>query len=175
MTRYLSLFFIVLLGGCDKPKQALSILTFTDYIDRTVVSDFEKQFDCKVVLDFVDTGDAIMAKIEVGGNAVYDIVCIGDGETPVFAGLGLLNPLRTGDLQNLKNVDPEFIRRSSDPDHRYSIPYAWFAVGLYVQRPKDRPLNETWGLLFDPKRQRGSFLLLDESRTCIAAALCYLG
>ncbi len=175
MNKGIFLFLACLLAGCGQPKNTLNVLTFADYIDPQVVSDFERQFECKVVLDFFNSGDAVMAKLAGGGDVLYDIVCVGDGEVPTFNRLGLLAPLRAENLPNLKNVDPEFIQRSSDPEHRYSIPYCWFAMGLYVRKPKDGALDESWSLIFDPAKQRGSFLLVDESRTCIAVALSYKG
>ena len=161
--------------GCAERKPQLNIFTFTGYLDLEVVADFERKYECKVVLDYFNSGDAVTAKLSGGGAAVYDIVCSGDGETPGNVKLGLFAPLRRENLPNLRNLDPEFTRGSTDPEHRYTVPYAWFVTGIYARRPKDRPLDETWSLLFDPAKQRGSFLLVDESRTAIAVALAYQG
>lgn len=175
MPKTILIILVLLLAGCGQKKHSLNVFTFTDYIDPKVVEDFERQFDCKVTLDFFGSGDAVMAKLSTGGVAVYDVVCLGDGEVPLFSHLGLLAPLRTENLPNLKNVDTNFVQRSSDPNHQYSIPYAWSFMGIFARKPSNGSLDETWGLLFDPQKQRGSFMLFDDSRACIAAALCYKG
>jgi spermidine/putrescine transport system substrate-binding protein len=44
-----------------------------------------------------------------------------------------------------------------------------------VRKPKNKPLEETWGLLFDPQKQIGPFILMDTARETIGAALKYKG
>jgi spermidine/putrescine transport system substrate-binding protein len=55
------------------------------------------------------------------------------------------------------------------------VPYQWGTVGIYARKPKDKPYNESWALFFDPKEQRGKFVLIDGMRDTIGAALKYQG
>src|SRR5262249_3636850 len=60
-----------------------------------------------------------------------------------------------------------------DPGNRYTVPYQWGTVGIYMRRKADRPIKRTWGLLFDPAQQPGTFLMMDGIREMIGAALKY--
>lgn len=162
------------LTGCGDPKQQLYILTFPDYIDPKVIEAFERKFHCKVVLDYVDSGDSLLAKLVTGGESAYDLAG-GLGDITALSQQGLLLPLRQDQISNLNNIDPRFTVLSFRGEVQYSVPYVWGTTGLYARKPKNASLEESWNLIFDPAKQRGSFYLVNESRTCIGAALRYKG
>jgi len=164
----------LLLVGCNPSRPTLNILSFPDYFDPQVIAGFEKAFHCQVKFDYMDSGDAAVAKLAAGGASVYDLLG-GIGDSTTFSKQGLLSPLRLENIPNLKNIDPQFDLLSFDGPVRYSAPYLWGTTGLYVRKPTNGPLEESWGLLFDPAQQRGSFFLVNEHRTCIGAALRYKG
>ena len=162
-----------LVTGCGKPKRQLSILTFPDFIDMKAVESFEREFDCKVVLDYVDSGDNIDGKLKAGGATLYDIVSMSDVTS--YSALKMLAPLDSRSIPNLKNIDSKFDGLSFAGGVRYSIPYLWGATGLYVREASGKTVEDSWSLIFDPQKQRGPFYLLNESRTTLGAALRYLG
>jgi spermidine/putrescine transport system substrate-binding protein len=94
---------------------------------------------------------------------------------PVLSKRGLLAPLRPENLPNLRNVDAPFLSPPYDPENRYSVPYQWGTAGIYMRKSEGRPVEETWGLIFDPAKQPGSFLLTEDIRFCFGAALQYHG
>lgn len=163
----------MLLVSCSDRKPQLNILTFRDYIDPQVIKAFENTFDCRVSIDFVDNGDSIDAKIAAGAATTYDIVTMSDVRS--FSQLGLLAPLKLQSIPNLVNIDPRFDIVSFSQGVRYSIPYSWGAMGIYVRNDKTQLIEESWSLLFDPHHQFGSFFLLNDHRTTIGAALRYRG
>jgi len=167
------LLLVLFLAACGQRKRQLHILTFRDYVDPKVVKSFEQAFDCKVSLAFVDNGDSIEAKIAAGGARTCDIVTTSDVLS--LSRLGLLAQLHVESIANLKNIDPRFDAVSFDHGVRYSIPYSWGAMGLYVRDDPDRPVEESWSLIFDAARQHGSFYLLNDYSTSIGAALRYRG
>lgn len=164
---------VLLLTGCGQPKQTLNILTFPDFIDPSVVEHFEREHDCKVVFDFMDSGDALAGKLGAGGATAYDIVCM--AEITSASRQGLLAPLRGETIPNIKNIDPRFDVLSFDAGVRYSVPYLWGSTGLYLRSAPGKAVEDTWGLIFDKSKQHGSYFLLNESRTCIGAALRFRG
>src|SRR5947208_3079041 len=115
MLRILFLVVASLLAGCAKPKQALHVFVWSDYIDPKVVAQFEKQFNCKVTLDFYEDPDSMMAKIAAGGAALYDIVVPSNTTLPALVKRGLVAPLRPENIPNLRNVDPQFTNTTFDP------------------------------------------------------------
>ncbi|MCI0623134.1 MAG: hypothetical protein L0387_16010 [Acidobacteria bacterium] len=68
--------------------------------------------------------------------------------------------LRRENIPNFRNIDPQFVNPTFDLGNRHSVPtYLWGTTGIYLRKPKDKPLEETWGLIFDKAKQPGPFLL----------------
>lgn len=131
MRKYSVLFLLAaLLSGCGKPRRQLNIFTWPEDLDPKLVAEFEKQFDCKVAIDFYATSEMMMAKLSAGGDSVYDVVAPASGNLASLIKRGLLAPLRPDNIPNVKNVDPTFAEPSADSRMQFSIPYQWGTGGL---------------------------------------------
>ena len=156
-------------------KNKMNLYIWSEYIDPKIIQNFEKEFDCKVTVDLYEDNESMMAKLEGGGDSLYDVCVPSDYIIPALIKNGLLAPLRKENIPNMKNMDPKFSSREYDPGNKFTAPYQWGTVGLYVHRKPGETIDETWGLIFDPKKQIGSFLMIDDSRSAIGAALKYKG
>jgi spermidine/putrescine transport system substrate-binding protein len=143
-------------------------------LPRDVVTEFEKRFDCRVVLDFYEDSEAMLAKIQTGGASLYDIVVPTDYIISVMVKQNLLAPLRHANIPNLKNLDPLFQSPAYDRGNKYSVAYQWGTLGLYA-RKSGAPIKHSWSVLFDAAHQPGQFVLLDSMRDMLGAALKYKG
>lgn len=175
MKHLLLLLFAMVFAGCGKPKPELHLFIWSEYISPQIIADFEKQFSCKVTVDYFEDPDSMMAKLAAGGASQYDIVVPTDTSLPALAKRGLLAPLRHENIPNLKNLDARFINPSWDPGNQFSAPIDFGTTGIYMRRTKGQTPDETWGLIFDPSKQPGPFLLMEDSRSTIGAALRYKG
>lgn len=155
-------------------KNKLNVFIWSEYIDPDIVTDFEKQFDCKVTIDLYEDNESMMAKLQAGGDSLYDIVVPSDYIMPALINLGLLAPLRPENVPNLKNLDPKFASPPFDVGNKYSAAYQWGTVGIYIRKGA-KATDETWGLLFDAAKQPGPFLMIDSMREMIGPALKYKG
>jgi spermidine/putrescine transport system substrate-binding protein len=164
-----------LLVSCGPQKQQLHIFIWSEYLDPKIVAEFEQRFDCRVTIDLHEDPDSMLAKMQAGGASQYDIVVPGNRTLPIMVKRGLLAPLRHENLPNLTNIAAQFRDPAFDPGNRYGVPYHWGTSGLYVRASKGKAIEDTWGLIFDPARQPGPFLLLEDSRATIGAALRYKG
>jgi spermidine/putrescine transport system substrate-binding protein len=153
----------------------LNVFIWSEYIDPEIVSDFEREFDCKVTVDLYEDNESMMAKLQGGGVSLYDLVVPSDYIVPAMLELGLLAPLRRENIPNLANLDSQFANPSFDPGNQYTAPYQWGTVGIYVRQPAGQAVDQTWGLIFDPALQPGPFLMMDSSREMMGAALKYRG
>jgi spermidine/putrescine transport system substrate-binding protein len=167
----------LLLGVPSLPaaSKALNLFIWSEYIEPGVVAEFERRFDCKVTIDLYEDESAMMAKLQAGGASSYDVAVPPDHKVPVLAKLGLLAPLQRDRIPNLRNLEPRFLSPPYDPGNRVSVAYHWGTVGLYVRLEGGKPPPATWGLVFDPARQAGPFVLLDGPRDLIGAALKFRG
>jgi spermidine/putrescine transport system substrate-binding protein len=156
-------------------QHKLNVFIWSEYIDPQIIAQFEKEFDCKVTLDLYEDNESMVAKLQGGGVSLYDIVVPSDYIIPSMLAQKLLAPLRPANLPNLKNLNPQFANREFDPGNKFTVPYFWGTVGIFIRREPGEKIDETWGLMFDPAKQIGSFLMMDDTRSCIGAALRYKG
>ncbi len=169
------LFSILLAATAQAQSKALNLYIWSEYIDPEIIKDFEKDFSCRVTVDLYEDNESMLAKLEGGGDSLYDVVVPSDFIIPVMVKRGLLAPLRQENIPNMKNLDEKFSQRPFDPANKYTAPYQWGTVGLYIRKQGNQPIDETWGLLFDPSKQPGPFVMIDSMRECFSAALKYKG
>jgi spermidine/putrescine transport system substrate-binding protein len=164
-----------LLGPGLQGAEQLNLFIWSEYIDPAVLEDFERKFDCKVVVDLYEDDAAMMAKLQTGGAALYDVVVPSDHRVASLIKAGLLAPLRRENLPNLKHLDPRFLGPPFDRENRYSVAYQWGTIGLFVRRDAGQPLPDSWSVVFAAPREAGPYVLLDSARDLIGVALKYQG
>jgi len=162
-------------GPAWAQKNTLNLFIWSEYIDPAIIQSFEKTYDCRVTVDLYDDNESMVAKLQGGGTSLYDVVVPSDYILPSMISQKLLAPLRHENIPNIKNLDPRFAGREYDPDNKYTVPYQWGTVGLYVRKKPGETINETWGLIFDARKQIGTFLMIDDARSAIGIALKYKG
>jgi len=167
----------LLLTACPKrgEVETLHLLNWADYIPEGLVKKFEKETGAKVVLDTFESPEAMLAKLKAGADREFSLVVAPDYYVLQMAREGLVAPLDKGRLRNLANLDPFFQDPPYDPGLQHSVPYLWGTTGLAYREDLVRGPVDSYTVLFDPKAQVGPFLLLDEMRETIGAALRYLG
>ncbi len=156
-------------------KARLNVFIWSEYLDPQVVKEFEQAHGCKVTVDVYEDAESMLAKLQGGGTALYDLVVPPDHLVPTMVKLGLLAPLRPANLPNLRNLDPKFANPPYDRGNKFSVAYQWGTVGILLRPAAGKPVPETWGLVFDAKQQPGKFVLIDSVRDCLGAALKFKG
>ena len=175
MQRFVALIFGLTALSVQAANFKLNLFIWSEYIDPDLITDFERRFDAKVTIDLYEDESSMMAKLQGGGAAQYDVVVPPDHSVPGLIKLKLIAPLRQENIPNLRHIDERFASPWYDPSNRFTVPYQWGTVGIYARKPADKPYNESWALLFDPKEQRGKFVLTDGMRDTIGATLKFLG
>jgi len=155
--------------------ETLNVFIYSEYLPGEVVAEFERRFGCKVVVDLFEDGDAMLAKVQAGGTALYDVVAPADYIAAPMIKQGLLAPLRHENIPNLKNLEPKFRALPFDPGNRFTAAYQWGTVGIYLRAGAEEKIPDSWSLIFDEADQPGPFLLPDSMRDAIGAALQFRG
>ncbi|WP_407570969.1 spermidine/putrescine ABC transporter substrate-binding protein [Deinococcus altitudinis] len=153
--------------------RVLRIFMWSDYIDPQVVKDFEKQNGVRVIIDTYESNEAMLAKLQGGGSS-YDLANPSNYFIQAMLRARLLQPLQTGLIPNFKNVAAGFLNPGYDPGNRYTVPYQYAATGLAYNAARYTPPSQSWSLIFGPS-DTVKFVLLDDPREVIGAALKYLG
>ncbi len=112
-------------------KSTVRLLNWPDYIEPSVLQDFERETGIRVVYDIFAGNDDLQSKLSAGG-APYDVVFPTANAVPAMAAKGLLAKLDKASLKNLANIDPrvDATLRAWDKDGAYSLPYMWYTVGI---------------------------------------------
>ncbi len=149
----------------------LYVFNFSDYMVDAVVKDFEKETGIKIIHASYDSNEAMYAKMKILKGKGYDIVVPSTFYVDRMSKEGLLQPINKAKLPNLKNLDPMFVNKASDPDNKYSVPYLWGSTGLCVNSEKV-PLNsiKSWNDLWKPEF-KGKALLIDDIREVFGMGL----
>jgi len=156
----------------------LRLFNFPDYMDPELLAEFEEIYGVRVIQDFFDTNEAMIARLQAGRGGDFDLIVPSDYAVEILAEAGLLAEIDHGLLPNLSNLHPFFVSPPFDEGNRYSIPFQWGTTGIGLRTDRFRGDFEeaaSWAILFDPARQIGRFALLDDPRETIGAALLYLG
>ncbi|NBQ76980.1 MAG: hypothetical protein EBU14_16835 [Acetobacteraceae bacterium] len=83
------LMLLALLGAGPAPaaEAKLNIFIWSEYLDPQVVKDFEREFACKVTVDVYEDAESMLAKLQGGGTALYDLMVPPDHLVPTMVKL----------------------------------------------------------------------------------------
>ncbi|HWV57962.1 MAG TPA: spermidine/putrescine ABC transporter substrate-binding protein [Longimicrobiales bacterium] len=157
----------------------LRMFNWPDYMDPELLEEFESTYGVRVIVDYYDTNEAMIAKLESGGAGQYDVVVASDYAIETLLGAGMLEPLDHSNIPNIDNLDPRFRDLPFDPGNRHSVAYQWGTSGLGIRTDRISGIDEdalgSWRIVFDPDVHPGPFAMMSDGREVIAAALFYLG
>lgn len=168
-----------LLGlSCGRFRQTestgeLYVYNWSDFIGKTTISDFEREFKVKVIYDTYSSNEELLAKLQSGAKG-YDVIVPSDYMVQVMGKLGFLVPLDLGRIPNLRHLEPTFQRLPFDPENRYSIPYLWGTNGIGYNAEKVTDRVDGWEILWN-QRYRNRIVMQDDMRSILGITLKYLG
>lgn len=165
--------FSFVLTGCRTDKPTLYVYNWGDYIDETILGEFEKETGIKIVYDTFATNEDMYVKIKSGGSQ-YDIIFPSDYMLTRMREEGMLEKIDLSKIPNAKNIESRFMGHEYDPNNEYSIPYMWGTMGILYNTTMVDEKVDSWDILWDPKYSK-EILMLDSQRDSIGAALLKLG
>jgi len=172
-------------GGGEPQEKVLNVYNWSDYIDPTVLGEFTKKTGIKVNYDVFDSNPVLETKM-LTGHTNYDIVVPSAPFLQRQISAGVFQKLDKSKLPNLKNLDPEMMKRIAvyDPDNEHSVPYMWvtsgpgYNVAKIKERLPDAPVDSL-RMIYDPKVvakfQDCGVSMLDEASEVVGSVLIYLG
>ena len=172
----IAVFVIGVMTGCaggGEPKKTLYVYNWGDYIDETVISDFEKEYDIKVVYETYATNEDMYVKIKQGGTK-YDVAIPSDYMIEKMIKEDLLEPIDISKITTFGDIASEFKDLPFDQGNKYSVPYLWGTVGIIYNKTAVTDTVDSWNILWDEK-YKGQIIMLDSQRDAIAVSLKRLG
>lgn len=151
-------------------KPTLYLFTWSDLFKPELVAQFEKKFNCHVVIDTYDSNESMYAKLKLS-SVNYDLIFPSNYYIDILQKQHMIQPIDPAKAPNIKNYDPKFFQMSSP------LPAAPFIVsfsGLAYRKDKTEINDPSWDV-FARTDLKGRMTMLNDAREAIGAALKYLG
>lgn len=161
--------------GCgNSGKTKLSVYNWGDYIDETVLDDFEEKYpDIDVKYETFPTNEDMYTKLKAGGVS-YDVAFPSEYMITKMINEDMLEKLDLSNIPNFQYIDSKFKGLDYDPKNEYSIPYMWGTVGILYNTKTVKDTVDSWNILWD-KKYKDQILMLDSQRDSIGITLKKLG
>lgn len=160
--------------GSEDPDE-LYVYNWGEYIDESVIDQFEEETGIKVTYDLFETNEEMYPIIEAGAIN-YDVVCPSDYMIQKMLDNNMLAEINFDHVPNVKEIDPAYMEMSKafDPENKYSVPYCWGTVGIIYNTKRLEELGveppTAWADLWDEKLS-GEILMQDSVRDAFMVAL----
>ena len=131
-------------------ENSLSIFTWGDVLEPSVIEAFEKETGIKVHLNFYYSNEELAVKLQATKGEGYDLVIPSDYAVKILAQEDLLKEIDKSKLTFWDQLKPSLLNRFFDPGNRYSIPFEWELYGLGINTQALPNVDPSWNLIFDP-------------------------
>lgn len=141
----------------SRHQNVLTVYTWIDFIPADLQEKFEKQTGIKLHIDFIDSDEALEAKL-LTGKSEYDLVYPSTPYVFRHMNLGLYKALDIQLIPNLKYIDAKFLSQFQSKEKLYySIPYLWGSSGFaydvdILAKAFPGEKIDSWEYVFSPKK-----------------------
>ena len=167
------------LGGSGLSRkyegQTLHVYNWGECTGENIISDFEEETGCTVVMENFDSNEQLYIKVANGES--YDILVPSDYMIQRLIDEGYLQKLDYSRLDCMDNLCESVLNLPYDPENEYSVPYFWGAVGIVYDKTKVdlEDLEKEGFAIFLDEKYKGDIYLYDSERDSFMMALKSLG
>ena len=167
------------LGGSGLSRkyegQTLHVYNWGEYTGENIISDFEEETGCTVVMENFDSNEQLYIKVANGES--YDILVPSDYMIQRLIDEGYLQKLDYSRLDCMDNLCESVLNLPYDPGNEYSVPYFWGTVGIVYDKTKVslEDLEKEGFAIFLDEKYKGDIYLYDSERDSFMMALKSLG
>lgn len=157
--------------GCN----TINVFNWGEYIGEDVISNFENQYNAKVVYDLFESNEIMYTKLMGGSN--YDVLIPSDYMIERLIKEDLIQPLDKSIVTNISEIVPSAKNLPYDPNNDYSAAYFWGSVGILYNKNNVDPAEVEklgYSILLDEK-YKGRVFMYDSERDGFMIALKALG
>jgi len=167
MKKYLFAALMTVLSGVAMSAPTVRLYIFTEYMDRTAVTDFEKETGIKVEYTEFETNEEALKNYNK-----YDIIVPSDNAVQQLITENKLQKINKSKIPNVANIAPEYFKVGYDAD--YIVPYMIGTIGILYNKRQIRDNIDSWESLFNPA-YKGAVLMLESPREAIGLTLKSFG
>ncbi len=169
----------LILVGCgtnnNSSQETLKVFSWGEYIDKAVITDFEKENNVRVIYETFDSNESMYTKLSSGAN--YDILVPSDYMIQRLIEEEMLQKIDLTKIPNVSNLMDTAINKEYDKNMEYSVPYFWGTVGILYNKEKVDPQtveSKGWEIYKDTE-YAGNLFFYDSERDAFMVALKALG
>ena len=153
----------------------LNVYNWGEYIDKQVITNFEKEFGVRVNYSLFSSNEEMYTKLLSGAS--YDVIVPSDYMIERLIREKKLQPIDYSIVDNLDNLAEGVRNLYYDPDNTYSVPYLWQTVGIVYDTTKIDPeaMEEQGWEAFRNPEYKGHVYMYDSERDAFMIALKALG
>lgn len=156
-------------------NNTLKLYNWGEYMGEDLISNFEKEYDAKVICEYFDSNEMMYTKVQAGDK--YDVLVPSDYMIERLMNEDFLQPINKDEIPNMENLADGVKNLDYDPDNTYSVPYFWGNVGIVYDKNNVSEADlkkEGWNILKD-ERYKGDEYIYDSERDSFMMAFKALG
>ena len=152
-------------------SDTLKLYNWGEYMGEDLISNFEKEFGVKVIVEYFDSNETMYTKLQAGDS--YDVLVPSD----YLIKEGMLQELDLSLIPNISNLTEGVKGLPYDPENTYSVPYFWGSVGIvYNHNNVDPAVVEEQGYnILHNTDYKGKIYVYDSERDSFMMAFKALG
>lgn len=155
-------------------QETVNVYNWFDYIDETVLDQFEEETGIHVNFMNFTTNEDMMVKLESDRGA-FDVAFPSEYCVQRLINNNMLLQLDYSRIPNFSHIREGLLNPSYDPENAHSVPYMCGTLGILYNTAKvDEADVHTWAVLWNEK-YKGQVLMMDSIRDGMGLALKYLG
>lgn len=175
-------------AGCTPRGEVLKIYNWGDYIEESLIGEFESWYEEKtgkritVDYDTFDTNETMIMRIETQ-KADYDLVCPSDYMAERMINSGLAQKVDTSIFSNSPDIYYDGLAdmiKPFDENNEYFVPYVWGTFGIMydvnrigVGSPEMNSWNAMWSDKWLKESGKKRTLMKDSVRDAYSLARIY--
>ena len=175
MKKVVSLILLVMLliPSFAMGEGSLTVFNWEDYIDESVIEQFEQETGIDVNYVRFTTNEDMMVQVEANPGH-FDLCFPSEYIVERMLNKDMLAEINYDNIPNAKYILENLQNSTYDPGNAHSVPYMWGTVGiLYNTKMVSDPVD-SWAILWNEKYQKNVFML-DSYRDSMGVALASLG
>ena len=159
------------------PNGQVKVFNWGEYIDESLITQFEEEYGIEVVYDTYDTNEAMYPKV-MSDPTMYDVVCPSEYMIEKMIQNGLLQEINWDLIPNAVNIGEVYMESctSFDPGNKYCVPYTFGTVGILYNTTmiEEGDVIDSWDVLWD-ETYANNIIMQDSVRDAFMISLKRLG
>lgn len=172
----LSVLMLLTLTACgkkDQAKEEIYVYNWGEYIDPSILKDFQKETGIKVNYDTYASNEDLYIKMTQSQDK-YDVIVPSDYMIERCIKEGLIQEINFDNIPNFSGVEDILKNPSFDPENKYSVPYFWGTVGIVYNKSEVKDKVDSWNILWNEK-YKDQIIMYNSQRDTLGLALKRLG